>query len=361
MSALAAYRLGVSIAILDREQHSPAGQVTTHEFIGSVDDRTVLEKFARACDVVTLENEFIDYHKLEFIESLGKPVYPSSGTISLIQDKLTQKETLAQFGIPIPLFLPVTTATTWKEIAGRLGSPIIMKSRKMGYDGYGNAVVRSQRSFDEAKKKLSARHTGLMVEEFVPFTKELAVMVVRTKKETRVYPVVQTIQKNHICNTVIAPAPIDKKTAQRAAHIAIAAVEAVGGYGIFGVELFLTGNNDILVNEMAPRPHNSGHYTIDACVTSQFENHVRAALGLPLGSTEILVPSAVMVNLLGSKSPKSRTANYLTSLKDEHAHLHIYGKYASRPGRKMGHLTLTGASLPELLIQAERLQKGIHL
>jgi 5-(carboxyamino)imidazole ribonucleotide synthase len=361
MSALAAHRLGVSVAILEREKHSPAGQVTAHEFLGSVDDHDVLEKFARACDTVTLENEFIDYHKLEYIESLGKPVFPSSRTIALIQDKLTQKETLAQHGIPIPLFLPVTPATLWKEIAVRLGSPVIMKSRKMGYDGYGNAVVRSQTTFDAAKKKLLSRHSGLMAEEFVPFTMELAVMVARTKKETRVYPVVQTIQKNHICNTVIAPAPIDKTTALRAAHCAVASVEAVNGFGLFGVELFLTQENELLVNEMAPRPHNSGHYTIDACVTSQFENHIRAVLGLPLGSPLMHVPAAVMVNLLGSASPKSRTANYRQSCSNENAHLHIYGKTASRPGRKMGHVTLTGASLPQLLAQAERLQKGIHL
>jgi 5-(carboxyamino)imidazole ribonucleotide synthase len=361
MSALAAHRLGITVAILDREHRSPAGQITNHEFLGSVDDPAVLEKFARACDVVTLENEFIDYHKLEYIESLGKPVFPSSGTISLIQDKQTQKETLAQYGIPIPLFLPVSSATLWKEMALRLGSPIIMKSRKMGYDGYGNAVVRSQKSFDEAKKKLLARHGQLMAEEFVPFRMELAVMVARTKKETRVYPVVQTIQKDHICNTVIAPAPIDKKTARRAEHIAVASIEAVRGYGLFGVELFLTQGNDILVNEMAPRPHNSGHYTIDACVTSQFENHLRAVLGLPLGSTDMLTPAAVMVNLLGSRNPASGTANYFKAFKNEHAHLHLYGKLQSRPGRKMGHVTLTGDSLPELIAEAERLQKGICL
>jgi len=361
MSALAAYRLGVTVAILEREKHSPAGQITNQEYLGWVDDQEILEKFARASDVVTLENEFIDYHKLEFIESLGKPVFPSSSTIALIQDKQTQKETLAGHGIPIPLFLPVTASTSWKEIAARIGSPIVMKSRKMGYDGYGNAVVRSQKTFDEAKKKLSVRHAGLMAEEFVSFRMELAVMVVRTKKEPRVYPVVQTIQKHHICNTVIAPAPIDKKTARRAEHIAVAAVEAVGGYGLFGVELFLTNDDEILVNEMAPRPHNSGHYTIDACVTSQFENHCRAVLGLPLGATTMIAPAAVMVNLLGSKTPNHGTINLTRTFKNEHAHLHLYGKKQSRPGRKMGHLTLTGDSLPELVAEAERLQKGIHL
>ncbi|MGE5315880.1 MAG: 5-(carboxyamino)imidazole ribonucleotide synthase [Acidobacteriota bacterium] len=361
MSAQAASRLGIRTAILEREECSPAGQLTHQEFVGWVDNEELVTQFAHACGVVTLENEFIDYRRLEFIESLGREVVPSSAVIARIQDKFIQKETLAQHGIPVPLFLPVTRETSWKELRARLGSPVVMKSRKMGYDGYGNAMVRSQASFDAARQKLSARHAQLMAEEFVDFTMELAVMVVRTKKETRAYPVVQTIQKDHICSMVIAPAPIDRTTAQRAAHIAIAAVEAVGGMGLFGVEMFITSDNEILVNEMAPRPHNSGHYTIEGCVTSQFENHVRAVLGLPLGSTSMLAPYAVMVNLLGSKTPKPGTANLVTALRNEHAHFHLYGKAASRPGRKMGHVTVLGSSLPELLTEARRLQKAIHI
>lgn len=361
MTALAAHRLGVCIAIFDRKLYSPAGQVANNEFPGSPDDTAVIEQFVRECDVVTLENEFVDYHTLEYIESLGKPVFPSSATISLIQDKQTQKETLAQHGIPIPLFQHVTPKTQWRDVSQQLGSPIILKSRKMGYDGYGNARASSERTFDDAREILSARHADLMAEEFVPFEIELAVMVARTKKETRIYPVVQTIQKNHICDTVIAPAQIDTKTALRAAQIAVASVEAVNGYGIFGVELFLTPEGELLVNEMAPRPHNSGHYSIDACVTSQFENHVRAVLSLPLGSTAMCVPAAVMVNLLGCSNPKSQTKNYTVACKNEHAHLHIYGKMASHQGRKMGHVTLTGTSLAELLADAKRLQKGIRL
>ncbi|HLP15205.1 MAG TPA: 5-(carboxyamino)imidazole ribonucleotide synthase [Bacteroidota bacterium] len=361
MSALAASRLGIATAILEREKCSPAGQLTHLEYVGWVDDESLVRQFVRSCDVVTLENEFIDYRRLEFIESLGKRVLPSSGVIALIQDKFIQKETLAQHGIPVPLFRKVTHDTTLKQLSSQLGSTVVMKSRKMGYDGYGNALVRSARSFAEATAKLSTRHTQLMAEEFINFRMELAVMVVRTKKETRAYPVVQTIQKNHICSTVIAPAPIDRKMAARAAQIAIAAVEAVGGYGLFGVELFITDRDEILVNEMAPRPHNSGHYTIEGCVTSQFENHVRAVLGLPLGPTTMTAPYAVMVNLLGSKKPRAGTANLTLALQNERAHFHLYGKAASRPGRKMGHVTFLGRSLPELLAEAERLQKGIRL
>jgi 5-(carboxyamino)imidazole ribonucleotide synthase len=361
MSSQAASHLGIGTAILDREKHSPAGQLTPHEFTGWVDNEQLLREFSHHCDAVTLENEFIDYRRLEFIESLGRPVLPSPGVIALIQDKFIQKQTLGRHGIPIAMFLPVTPEASWKELSAQLGTPAVIKSRKMGYDGYGNAVVRSAASFDAAREKLSARHAQLMAEAFIDFTMELAVMVVRTKKETRAYPVVQTVQKNGICSMVIAPAPVDKKIAKRASQIAIAAVEAVGGIGLFGVELFLTSDGKIVVNEMAPRPHNSGHYTIEGCVTSQFENHVRAVFGFPLGSTEMTAPFAVMVNLLGAKHPRPGTANHIIALKNDHAHFHLYGKAASRPGRKMGHVTLLGASLRGVLAEAESLQKGIHL
>lgn len=361
MSAQAASRLGIDVAILDREHHSPAGQLTHAEFTGWVDNDALLAEFSRTCDVVTLENEFIDYRRLMAIEALGKPVLPSSAVIALIQDKFIQKETLAKHGIPVPRFLQISDHSTWAELASALGSPIVMKSRKMGYDGYGNALVRSARSFADAVSRLSTRHAQLMAEEFVDFTMELAVMVVRTKKETRAYPVVQTIQKHHICSMVIAPAPIDLGLSRRATDIAIASVEAVNGFGLFGVELFLTRRNRILVNEMAPRPHNSGHFTIEGCVTSQFENHVRAVLNLPLGSTAMTAPYAVMANLLGSKTPRPGTANLNIALKNDQAHFHLYGKAASRPGRKMGHVTLLGPRLNDVLAEAERLQKGIHL
>jgi 5-(carboxyamino)imidazole ribonucleotide synthase len=361
MSALAAYRLGFSVAILEKEQDSPAGQLTHHEFTGSVNDGALLRKFSKSCDVVTLENEFVDYRRLEFLEQRRIPVLPSSTTISLIQDKLLQKIILASNDIPVANFLEVNNRADYEQITRYLGSPFVLKSRKMGYDGYGNALISSKKQFEEAYTRLSARHPLLVAEMFIRFTMELAIMVVRTKKEIKTYPVVQTIQRNHICHTVIAPAPIGKKIIKNAEEIAVEAVRAVDGMGLFGVEMFLTHNEEILVNEMAPRPHNSGHYTIEGCATSQFENHIRAVMQLPLGSTKMVAPYAVMINLLGKRKTTLARNNYTNALQREDVHLHIYGKTESRPGRKMGHITLLGDTLQPLLRRAKTIESQIAL
>lgn len=361
MSTLAASRLGFDVSIMDKEMRSPAGQLTHHETVGWVDDHLTLHSFATHCDVVTLENEFVDHHRIETIEQMGKKVFPSSGTIALIQDKLLQKQTLKKKRIPVPKFIEVKETDTFAGIAKVLGGPFVLKSRKMGYDGYGNAMVDSEHSLREAVRHLSNRHNNLMAESFVHFTMELAVMVVRTKREITTYPVVQTIQKNHICHTVIAPAQIPAAVAKRAVKIAVDAVKAVNGFGIFGVEMFLSEKGTIIVNEMAPRPHNSGHYTIEGCVTSQFENHIRAVMELPLGSTAMVRPYAVMINLLGKQYPQKRVEVYRTALQHPAMHLHIYGKEGSRPGRKMGHITITGDDLKKIMKEATDLEQQISL
>ena len=361
MSTLAASRLGFDISIMEKEMKSPAGQLTHNESIGWVDDELTLKSFVHHCDVLTLENEFVDHHRIEFIEHMGKKVFPSSETIGLIQDKLLQKQTLKKNRIPVPAFLEVKDEQTFAETAKKLGTPFMLKSRKMGYDGYGNALINSEKEFKDAVKHLSNRHNNLMAEAFVNFTMELAVMVVRTQNETATYPVVETLQKNHICHTVIAPAQISKRIAQQAEEIAVAAVKAVRGFGIFGVEMFLTGDKSIIVNEMAPRPHNSGHYTIEACVTSQFENHIRSVLELPLGSTKMIQPYAVMINLLGKIHPQKKLELYESALSHSSAHLHIYGKESSRVGRKMGHITLVGDNLKKLIKEATVIEQTISL
>jgi 5-(carboxyamino)imidazole ribonucleotide synthase len=361
MSTLAASRLGFDIAIMDKEMHSPAGQLTHNEHIGEIDDEMHIRSFVHHCNVITLENEFVDHHKLEFIESLGKKVYPSSTTIALIQDKLLQKQALKKNKIPVPKFIEVKSEHTFNHISKILGSTFLLKSRKMGYDGYGNALINNEKEYQDAVKHLSDRHSNLIAESFVDFTMELAVMVVRTKKETKVYPVVQTIQKNHICHTVIAPAQISKKIAMLAENVAIKSVHAVKGFGVFGVEMFLTNDYSIIVNEIAPRPHNSGHYTIEACVTSQFENHIRSVMELPLGSTEMVRPYAVMINLLGKPNPQKTIDIYQAALYNTNIHLHIYCKNESRVGRKMGHITIVGDNLKKILKEASAIEEKISL
>jgi 5-(carboxyamino)imidazole ribonucleotide synthase len=359
MSAFQAYKLGFQVAILEKIKNSPAGQLTHNEFLGWVDDDQILKKFAKRSDVITLENEFINAERLKFIETLGKNVVPSSYTIRLIQDKFTQKRTLSKKGIPVPKFLEVESEDDYTKIAELLGKRFILKSRKMGYDGYGNADVNNDKRFRESFKRLTNRHAKLMAEEFVNFQKELAIMVVRTKNEIRTYPVVQTIQKNHILYTCIAPAQISKRKIKEAEEIGTECVKAVKGYGLFGIEMFLDARGKILVNEMAPRPHNSGHYTIEGNVTSQFENHIRAVLNLPLGSTELIKKYAVMINLLGKRDGGGVVQNYKESLSKDDLHLHIYGKEKSRIGRKMGHITIVGDNLNSILRKAKSMEKKI--
>ena len=357
MSAYQAFKLGFDIAILEKVKDSPAGQLTKKEFTGWVDDEEILRKFANESDIITLENEFIDFKRLRFIEGLGKKVMPSSRTISLIQDKYIQKKTLQKNDIPVAKFLKIDTRNNYEIVSSKLGKRFVLKSCKMGYDGYGNSLVYDKNSFIEGLEKLKSRKSEIYAEEFIDFKMELAVMIVRTKKELKTYPVVQTIQENHICKIVIAPAQISPRLKRIAEEMSIASVEAVGGYGLFGIELFLTKGRKILVNEMAPRPHNSGHYTIEGCKTSQFENHIRSVLNLPLGSTEMVQPYAVMVNLLGKRNGAGVVEDYVKVLSNRNAHLHIYGKEKSRTGRKMGHITLTGTKLSPLLKQAKILEK----
>lgn len=361
MSLLAAQRIGFDVAILEKQSNSPAGQLTKREFIGWVDDDNVLNNFVEACDIITLENEFIDSSFLKKIESAGKVVTPSSKTIGLIQDKLIQKQTLKKNGLSLPNYLEIDSTSSYDGIKQKLGGKFILKSRKMGYDGYGNFTVANEKDFAKGISKLASRNSNLMAEEFISYRKELAVMVARTKKDVAVYPVVETIQVNHVCKIVVAPANISSKKTNEAMELAIGAVEAVHGYGIFGIEFFLSGENKILINEMAPRPHNSGHYTIDACVASQFENHIRAVLNLPLGSTAMKQKYAVMINLLGKRNGAGVVQNYPAAFEEKNFHLHIYNKSESRIGRKMGHITMTGNNLNFILKKLKSIDEQIEL
>jgi 5-(carboxyamino)imidazole ribonucleotide synthase len=348
MTAIAAYRLGIEIAILDPDIKSPAGQIVQKVVIGPINDLRKLEELSRISSLITLENEFVDAPLLEKIESSGTIVYPSSKTLGLIQDKLTQKQTLELSMIGVPKFLGVSDENDIFEAGRKLGWPIILKVRRNAYDGRGNESINGPDEIRIAWHNLSGHKRDFMVEEFIRFKKELAIMVVRNKKgETATYPVVETIQKDHICHIVRAPAGIGDDVSKNAANMAKKAIETIDGIGVFGVEMFLLEDDRVLINEIAPRPHNSGHYTIEACITSQYENHLRAILGYPLGSTKMVSPAAVMVNLLGSRDGESVIKGLEDALQITGAHIHIYCKKHTRPNRKMGHLTVLGQSIEE--------------
>ena len=236
-----------------------------------------------------------------------------------------------------------------------MGTPFVAKTRKYGYDGYGNATIKRDTEIDMVWRKFMEGESPrpLLAESFVTFNKELAVMVARNKRgEIAVYPCVQTIQEGHICVTVLAPAPIEEPLLKRAQEIAVACVEEIDGIGVFGVEMFLTPQDEIFFNEIAPRPHNSGHYSIEACHTSQFENHLRAVTNMPLGSPDLRVGGAAMINLLGERTGSGIPDSVVEMLKADDVALHLYGKKDSRIGRKMGHLTATAETMDEAFQKA---------
>lgn len=361
MLARSATALGLDIAIMEREADSPAGRLTRQEIVGAWDDEAALRRLASGAPYITLENEFVPARSLYLLEQHGATVVPGSAALATVQDKLHQKARLDAAGLPLPPFRPVQGADDVLAAGRDLGWPLLLKRRRNGYDGYGNRTLHGPADVAPAIMALQGpqdrpeAERALMVEGFVSFQRELAVMVARgLDGATLLYPVVETVQRNHICHRVYAPAPIPTETAKHAAEIALRAVEALDLRGVAGVELFLCADGAVLVNEIAPRVHNSGHYSIEACVTSQFENAVRAALGWPLGDTSLITPAAAMINLLGAPETPARPLGLDAALAVPGAHVHLYGKRQSRPGRKMGHVTALGATLDDAIERATR-------
>jgi len=339
-------KLGFNFAVLDSAD-APA-KVLTDTFIeGSLKDPAALERLADASDVLTYEIEHINTDALEDLYARGHKMYPSPAVLRIIQDKLLQKELFVKKGIPTAAYFAEEQPALADFSAKRF--PLVQKTRKEGYDGRG---VRVLRNIDD--KPMNAPS---LFEDMVDIDKELAVMVARSRDGAlAVFPVTEMAfnPDHNICDTVIAPARISEKTAATAREIAVTVVEALGGIGIFGVELFLDKHGNVLLNEVAPRPHNSGHYTMEACVTCQFEQHIRAITGLPFGDTALLRP-AVMMNLLGESGSIGTPViyGYEEALKVPGLSVHLYGKTDCRPFRKMGHFTVTAATLDEAIEKCE--------
>jgi 5-(carboxyamino)imidazole ribonucleotide synthase len=361
MTAIAALPLGVEVVVLEKKPHSPAARLSPDCIVGDWADRETLMRFAARCDVITLENEFVDAAALEVLECSGHKVFPNAKCIATVQDKFMQKSALQNAGIAVPKFCAVKTAEEIIAAGNHFGWPVVLKTRRNGYDGKGNFTLKSQADVAVGWQTLGGGKNELLVEAWFPFVKELAVIVTRGRDgATAIYPVVETIQRNHICHVVKAPAQITDELAQGAAALAKRAVEAVGGIGSFGVEMFLSATGELVINELAPRVHNSGHYTIEACDCSQFENHVRAVLGWPLGNPLMVAPAAVMVNLLGTKKSSGQPLGLDVALRMTGARVHLYGKSTSGPGRKMGHVNVLGNSVEEAQAIAERAAKQIY-
>ncbi|OCF34297.1 phosphoribosylaminoimidazole carboxylase [Kwoniella heveanensis BCC8398] len=351
--------LGIPLLILDSGSYTPAKQTLlapephSHPD-GPFTSESHIRELAAKCDVLTVEIEHVNADVLEQVEKEGLcEVQPAPKTIRLIQDKYAQKKYLADNGIPVAPFAELGVNPSEQDVqavALKLGLPMMLKAKTLAYDGRGNSPLQST---DSAAIKASLDFLGdrpLYAEGWAPFVKEVAVMVVRNKEgEVRSYDAVETIHRESILRVCLAPLRGHRGVNQRARELAEKAVSHLEGAGIFGVEMFLMEDGSLLLNEIAPRPHNSGHHTIEACLTSQFENHLRAILSLPLGSTSLRVPSAAMINILGSSSSMDPVHHMADSaLSVPGAAVHLYGKAESRKARKMGHITLTAESDAEL-------------
>lgn len=353
MLAQAGRRLGFQVTVLDPTPESPGGQVADKQIIGDFRDPLMVRELGEECDFITFEIELADDTALRELEAKGIPVNPSPATLAVIKDKYAQKKFLRMHDIPTAEFVDVTDRNV------RLDYPYVLKAKRDSYDGRGNASVADEAGIDAAFEKLKGRE--LYAEKFVPFTKELAVIAARgVGGEVAVYPVVETIHKDHILNTLLCPAPIEESEKLKAETLARSVMGHLKGQGVFGIEMFLVGG-EVLVNEIAPRVHNSGHHTIEACETSQFEQHIRAVTGMPLGDTGMKVPAAVMINILGNRVAPADPQGIEEAGRVPGVTVHIYGKKETKPSRKMGHLTAVAATLDEALSIAKKAHSKISV
>ena len=362
MLAHAATRMGYRLHVFEPAEDSPAGEVATREFNAPYKDLDRLRDFARGCAAVTYEFENIPVEPLWELEKIV-PLRPHWEVLEVCQNRMREKKWLKRNGIPHVPFAEVEVGQDLEKAVKKIGLPCVVKTADFGYDGKGQ--MRLTEREDVAKAVTAFARQRAVVEKFIDFKCELSVIVSRTESgQCATFPVAENIHTKHILDFSIVPARVSSVTQDQAAELAVKIAEAFGLVGILAVELFMADDGSLLVNEMAPRTHNSGHWTLDACVTTQFEQQIRAVAGLPLGDTSMTVPAAVMVNVLGdSWAWKGETLagppDWSALLAEPRAKLHLYGKSEPRRGRKMGHFTLTGSSVSSVLERARALKTAL--
>lgn len=363
MMILEAKRLGFFVAVLDPAADCPAHSICDVHIVAGFDDAQGYNDLANQVDIITYEFEHINAAALEALENKGHIIYPSVKSLKNIQNKFLQKGVLKAAGIPIPNFEKVSS-TADIEVLGdtsRFGYPIMLKTTTGGYDGKGNALIRSKEDIKSAYKSLGNGTKELMAEAFVDFEKEISITACRGIDGTRViYPLAENMHSNSILDTTIVPARVKEATIKKAESIADLVMEVFEGVGTFCIELFLTKDGEIYVNEVAPRPHNSGHYTIEGCFANQFENHIRGIVGLPFGCTELISPT-VMVNLLGESDGIAKLEGLEVSYGDPHVRVHFYGKPESKKYRKMGHFTVRANTLESAIKKAQKIKQIVRV
>jgi 5-(carboxyamino)imidazole ribonucleotide synthase len=359
MLALAGYPLGLHFRFFDPSPEAPVGRIASR-VTADFRDESALEKFANGLELVTYEFENVPVESVQFLAE-RVPVHPSPRALEVAQDRISEKNLFLDLGIPTTEFEPVASRDDLDDAVKKIGLPAILKTCRMGYDGKGQWHLRTAADVEKAKSELSEQPTitpapteiPYILEKFVPFTRELSVIAVRARTgETAFYPLVENHHRGGILRLSLAPAPHLDAAIQRAAEQAARAVfDELQYVGVLAIEFF-EQNGKLLANEMAPRVHNSGHWTIEGALTSQFENHLRAVVGLPLGST-LAIGSSAMLNLIGETPDPAE----VLAVRD--AHLHLYGKSA-RAGRKLGHVTLRASSSEQLASRLSELSSFFH-
>ncbi|MDZ8079665.1 MAG: 5-(carboxyamino)imidazole ribonucleotide synthase [Nostoc sp. DcaGUA01] len=346
MMADAARKLGVELVVQTPSEDDPAVSIAQEIVFAPVDDASATEILAKKCDVITFENEFVNLDALSVLAEQGVCFRPKLEALTPLLDKYHQRCYLRDLGLPVPRFFAVEQTENLKSKIEHLSFPVVLKSRRHGYDGQGTFIIQDLAALEEKlsyeTRTKTLNQSLFLLEEFVPFERELAVIAARSVDgEIVTYPVVETQQEQQVCRQVIAPAEITPNQVAQIEAIAHTLLSSLQVVGVFGIELFLTTDGKVLVNEIAPRTHNSGHFSLDACETSQFEQQLRAVCGLPLGNPSLQCAGAVMVNLLGYENSHSDYQSQRQQIAEiPQAHVHWYGKTQSRPGRKLGHVTV---------------------
>ena len=361
MMILEAKKMDFEVIILDPSADCPANSIADEHLVADFSDAAAIKELAEKSDVLTYEFEHINVAALKELEEEGYEIYPTPKSLEIIQNKFHQKQLLKAEGLAVPEFVRITGLADLKEAVARFGLPLMLKSCEGGYDGKGNFLIKEESELETAFKELDGNNRLLMAEEYIPFEKEVSVIVCRGIDGCdTVYPIGENIHRESILFETKVPAEIDKTVSNKAAQIGFKVADIFSAVGIFCIELFVA-DGEVLVNEIAPRPHNSGHYSIEGAKTSQFENHIRAITGLPLGETELLTP-IVMRNILGAKNKgPSLVKGLAEALEIKGVKVHIYGKNKSYYQRKMGHLTATADTLAEAEKNAKQAREKIEI
>ena len=361
MIAQEAKRMSIKVIILDPSEDCPASTICDQLIVGDFKDEDKIRELAKYSDVITYEIELANSKALKNLEGQNYPIFPSPHSLYLIQNKFRQKIFLQENNLPVPMFKKLGSVNDLLLVAKEFGFPFMVKACEDSYDGRGNYLIKNNDDIFNAYDSFNSRE--IFAEQYVDFKKEISIMVARNKKgQIESFPLVENIHQNNILDTTIVPTNISSKIKQASEIIAKNVVNCLNDIGIFGIEMFVSKNDEIFINEIAPRPHNSGHYSIEGCSISQFEQHIRAILNFPLSKPELLRPT-VMKNIIG---PPNLSGNYSIKglsnlLSIPSTKIHIYGKKVSRPGRKLGHITCTGPSLNVVMKRCSDAKNSIEI